>query len=104
MIYFCSQKNRRELVLQAAGLNGIDYLQVLGPPGCGTELAVTFLKDATSRALTPANISITGGSPVHVVSIMPATATDPTVVTVNLDKTGDFAPYTLSIVAGEGRH
>ena len=102
MIYFCSQKNRRELVLQAAGLNGIDYLEVLGPPGCGTELAVTFLKDATSRALTPANISITGGSPVHVVSIMPATATDPTVVTVNLDKTGDFAPYTLSIVAGEG--
>jgi hypothetical protein len=102
VIYFCSQKNRRELVLQAVGLNGIDYLEVLGPPGCGTQLGITFLKDATALALTPANITITGGSPVHVLSITPATAADPTVVTVNLDNTGDFAPYTLSIVAGEG--
>ena len=44
MIYFCSQSNRRELVLQSP-LNGIDYLEVLGDPGCGTQLAVTFLKE-----------------------------------------------------------
>ena len=35
MIYFCTQKNRRDLVLQTAALNGIDYLEVLGEPGCG---------------------------------------------------------------------
>ena len=100
MIYFCSQKNRRELVLQAVGLNGIDYLEVLGPPGCGTELAVTFLNDATSLALTPDNVTITGDTTLKVVSISPATAADPLVVTISLDKTGDFAPYTLAIVAG----
>ena len=71
MIYFCAQKNRRELVLQAAGLNGIDYLEVMSPspdgpvvgsPGSGTILAVTFLKDATGLVLNPSNISITGGA------------------------------------------
>ena len=52
MIYFCAQKNRRELVLQTASLNGIDYLEVLGPsPAAATQLAVTFLKDATSLVL-----------------------------------------------------
>ena len=54
MIYFCAQKNRRELVVQHAGLNGIDYLEVLGSPGCGTQLAVTFLKDATVALARPA--------------------------------------------------
>ena len=32
-VYFCAQSNRRELVLRAEGLNGIDYLEVLGDPG-----------------------------------------------------------------------
>ena len=36
MIYFCSQKNRRALVLQSTTLNGIDYLEVSkGQDGCG---------------------------------------------------------------------
>ena len=46
MIYFCGQSARRELVLATPGLNGIDYLEVPGPPGCGTQLVITFLKDA----------------------------------------------------------
>ena len=102
MIYFCAQKNRRELVLRAPGLNGIDYLEVLGSPGCGNQLAVTFLKDAQSLGLAPANISITGGAPVQVASISPATAGNPTVVTVDLDTTGDFSAYTFALVAGPG--
>ena len=62
MIYFCAQKNRRELVLQPPGLNGIDYLEVLGSPGCGTQLAVTFLKRRhVAAASARTNISITGG-------------------------------------------
>jgi hypothetical protein len=102
MIYFCAQKNRRELVLQKAGLNGIDYLEVLGSPGCGTQLAVTFLKDARSLGLDPAAISITGGAAVQVVSVTPATAQDPAVVTVDLDATGDFSVYALALVAEPG--
>ena len=102
MIYFCAQKNRRELVLKAPGLNGIDYLEVLGSPGCGNQLAVTFLNDAQALGLAPANISITGGAPVQAVAISPATAGNPTVVTVDLDTTGDFSAYTFALVAGPG--
>jgi Baseplate J-like protein len=101
MIYFCAQNKRRELVLQQAGLNGIDYLEVLevpGSPGCGTQLAVSFLKDATSLAFDSSLISITGGAPVTVVSVTAATAQDPTVVTVGLDQTGDFSTYTFALV------
>ena len=82
MIYFCAQKNRRELVLASANLNGIDYLEVLGSPGCGNQLAVTFLKPASSLGLASGNISITtNGAPVQVVSILPVSAQDPAVVT-----------------------
>ncbi|HSU19811.1 MAG TPA: hypothetical protein VLI45_08740, partial [Acidobacteriaceae bacterium] len=73
MIYFCSQKNRRALVLASPALNGIDFLEVVGPTGCGKQLALTLLKDARSLALGPENISITGGAAVQVSSITPAT-------------------------------
>ena len=43
---FCSDNRRRDLVLATANLNGIDYVEVMGAAGCGTRLAVTFLKDA----------------------------------------------------------
>ena len=102
MIYFCSQKNRRALVLQSPNLNGIDYLEVLGMAGCGTQLAVTFLKDARSLALTAANLLISGDTPLQVLAIEPASATDPLLVTVQLNQTGDFAPYTFTLVAEPG--
>ena len=99
MIYLCGQSNRSELVLATAGLNGIDYLEVTGPPGCGTELAITFLKDATGLALTPANVVVTGDTAVSVTGVAAATAQATRVVTVQLDQTGDFAPYTLRLAA-----
>src|SRR5581483_9004070 len=69
MIYFCSQKNRRALVLQSPSLNGIDYLEVLGNSPCGQELALTLLKDARQLKLTPANFTIIGGAPVEITSV-----------------------------------
>lgn len=101
MIYFCAQRNRRELILLQKTLNGIDYVEVLevqGSPGCGTKLAVTFLNDATSLSLDKDQISITGATPVTVCSVTPATAPDSTVVIVDLDQTGDFSPYTFALV------
>jgi hypothetical protein len=102
MIYFCSQKNRRALVLQSPNLNGIDYLEVIGPSGCGTQLAITFLKNARSLALDSGNIVISGGAAVTVHSIAPATKEDPLVITISLNETGDFSAYTLTLVAGPG--
>ncbi|QAU23610.1 putative baseplate assembly protein [Dyella sp. M7H15-1] len=99
MIYFCAQKNRRDLVLASNSLNGIDYLEVPGMCGCGTQLAVTFLKDARALALAPANIVITGDTPLQVTAITPASDEDPRVITVQLNETGDFSRYTFSLVA-----
>lgn len=99
MIYFCSQKNRRALVLQNPNLNGIDYLEVVGNTPCGKQLALTMLNDAHGLAFTPANFTITGGAPVAVASVKQATAAEPLVILLDLDHTGDFSPYTLSLVA-----
>ena len=103
MIYFCSQKNRRALVLQSQTLNGIDYLEVLtGEDGCGKELLITLLKDARSVNLDQSQVRITGGSgtsQVSVTSIVAGTNAAPNVVTVQLDRSGDFSTYTFSLVA-----
>lgn len=103
MIYFCSQKNRRDLVLRNGFLNGIDYLEVLTDhPGCGKQLAVTFLKDARALNLTADNIVLSGDTPLQVVGVAPATQDDPFVVVVTLDNTGDFSPYTFTLVDQAG--
>ncbi len=98
MIAFCQNQQRRELVLETPGVNGLDYLEVLGPAGCGTQLALTFLKDARGLALAAQNISLTGDTALTATGIQPATSEDPLTVTVQLSGTGDFSPYTLTLV------
>ena len=98
MIAFCQDTRRRELVLATPGLNGIDYVEVLGPAGCGRVLAVTFLKDATALALTPDNVALSGDAAVGVVSVSQG-GDDPLTLNITLDGTGNFSPYTLALVA-----
>ena len=103
MIYFCSQKNRRDQILRSALLNGIDYLEVLGShPGCGNQLAVTFLKDARGLNLSVDNIVVSGDTPLQVTGVTAPTDDDPLTVVVTLDTTGDFSPYTFSLVGKAG--
>lgn len=103
MIYFCAQKNRRDLVLRSAALNGIDYLEVISDhPGCGKQLALTFLKDARGLPLTPGNIVINGDTALKVLAVHAATDDDPPLIVIDLDRTGDFSPYTLTLVATPG--
>lgn len=102
MIYFCAQKNRRALVLQNPGLNGIDYLEVVGDNGCGRQLAVTLLKDARALTLTPDNIAISGGAPVAATSVVSAGNEDPFTIKVNLNASGDFSVYQFALVARPG--
>jgi hypothetical protein len=108
MIYFCSQKNRRALVLQSPklngiDLNGIDYLEVpKGDDGCGKQLVITMLKDARNLSLDRCQVQIKGGtatSQVTVASVSVGTNAAPKVVTVQLNQSGDFSTYTLSLVA-----
>ncbi len=102
MIYFCSATNRRALVLANPALNGIDFLEVVGPTGCGKQLALTLLKDARALTLTRDNFTLIGGTPVQVLSVTPATLDHPFVLTLHLAGPGDFSPYTLALVAGLG--
>jgi hypothetical protein len=103
MIYFCSQQKRRSLVLQQTSLNGIDYLEVCedGDCGCGNKLLVTFLHSATNLNLTLDQIRITSGSDVqvHLLDVVPASASAPRIVGVELKNTGDFSAYTFSLIA-----
>jgi hypothetical protein len=105
MMYFCSNKLRRALVLKNPALNGIDYLEVGGPVGAGQQLLLTMLHDARSLSLSLSQIVITGGASdaqVTPTSVSPATNTAPFVVTIQLDKSGDFSPYKLRLIAQAG--
>ena len=106
MIYFCSQKFRRALVLKNPALNGIDFLEVGGPIGAGKQLLLTMLHDARSVSLNLSQIVITGGAAdaqVKPLSVTPGTSSSPFVVTIELDRSGDFSPYTLSLIAVAGK-
>lgn len=103
MIYFCSQKNRRALVLQSPTLNGIDFVEVpRGADDCGKLILITLLKDARHVALATTQVKISGGtatSQVQPLSVWSGTDAAPRVLTVQLDQSGDFSTYTLSLVA-----
>jgi hypothetical protein len=98
VILFCQDKRRRDLVLQTPGLNGIDYLEVMGKTGCGKQLALTFLKDARALNLTADNIQLTGDTTLDITCIQRATNQDPLTITIILDKSGDFSRYQLTLV------
>ena len=106
MTYFCSQKNRRALVLDHATLNGIDYLEVCSTePGCncGKLLHLIFLKDARPLNLGTSQIKLTGGASnlaqVNILSLYPISQDNPKLLTIELDQPGDFSTYTLTLIA-----
>jgi hypothetical protein len=101
VIVFCTGKERRNLVLATKGVNGMDYLEVLGAPGCGDQLALTFLKPAAGLNLKKENFSLNGDTAIEVTSVQQTTAEDPLTITLQLSGTGDFSPYTLALVTSQ---
>lgn len=103
MIYFCSNKNRRDLVLQHPPLNGIDYLEVeTDADNCGKRLLITLLQPIGNVSLIPSQIQITGGSSTAQVNAVNVSAIGdgvPHVLAVEVDRSGGFSTYTLSLVA-----
>ncbi len=129
MIYRCCDPRRRELVLAHPTLNGIDFLEVVdndAPPGTPRQrtLLLRFLKPAP--ALTLDNFELTGGERITGVGlewVTPASAPDVTlfdpieaampgfltgqpeadqVLALRTDSSGDYATYTLRLVASPG--
>lgn len=100
--YLCCTERRRQLVL-ASALNGIDFLEVDDDPAQPNaerqrRLFVTFLKGLAPGALTPDNVRLEGGEIVKTIAVTGVGASGRT-LTVTLDRPGDFAPYTLRLVA-----
>jgi hypothetical protein len=115
VIYFCCDERRRARVRDhgvvfGVDYNGIDFLEVVDT-GAQTDderqrkLFVHFLKDL-APPLTKDNIAIAGGERIRdikVVSAIVDAGSPPNVLTVTVDKRGDFSTYTLRLVK-DGLH
>lgn len=104
--YQCGSPGRRQAVLDAGDLNGLDWLEVapdqlsltvrcLRPlPGTGSGA----VPPAPAPALTPANITVAGGVRRPDIKVT-AVAAAGDVLTVTVDRPGDFSTYELRVHA-----
>jgi hypothetical protein len=97
MIYVCCDERRRDAVRAHGTLNGMDFLEVLDEH----TLAVHFLKPLGSSAVTREQIRIEGGERIRDVAVTQITAgtgAQANVLTIQVDKAGDFSVYTLRLI------
>lgn len=106
MIYSCCDELRRTVVKRTPGWNGIDFIEVIDRAASSqTErqrfLTVHFLKPLGALTLTAGNIRIEGGEReknIKVLNTAAGTGADAHVLTVEVDRPGDFSRYTLRLV------
>lgn len=104
MTFFCCEEKRRNAVrAHPSAINGIDFLEVDDDPTDPPQerqrtLYVHFVKEIVPDSLTAANIRIEGGERVAGFQIKSLAAAGK-VLTLVLDRAGDFAPYVLRLVA-----
>src|SRR5690349_13272236 len=95
----CRDERRRGLV-RAAGLNGLDYVEVGDPP---VTLTVFFLAKAPPEVRL-GNVRIDGGQRVRYIQVRDVTmcrVDDPDLddcMVVTVDRSGDLSPYRLRLV------
>lgn len=108
MIYSCCDELRRRAVRDHATLNGIDYLEVVDRTApTETErqrkLEVRFVKPLGSLTFTKDNVRIEGGERIVAIAVLAVTAgsgADADLLTVEVDRPGDFSLYTLRLITG----
>jgi hypothetical protein len=94
----CESEKRRDRVRRST-LMGLDYLEV-----SPDQLTLTvYLLNQAPKLIKPANLQIQGGEritgiQVKNVTVQRMTTTADAVLTVKVDKYGDFSEYTLSVV------
>jgi hypothetical protein len=111
MIYFCCDERRRAFVrdhgiVNGVDYNGIDFLEVLdndAPAASDRQrfLFVHFLKPLAAPSLTANNVLIQGGERIRGITVAAVTTgagDQANVLTVELNKPGDFSIYTLRLV------
>ncbi len=104
--YFCCDEQRRNAVRGSAGLNGIDFLEVLDsdaptPADRQRILRVHFLKTPAPPGIVPTNIVISGGERILNVQA-DAVSYDGDVVVAHLNAYGDYSPYRLQLIKADG--
>jgi hypothetical protein len=106
LIYSCCDELRRTVVAQTPGWNGIDFLEVLdsaAPNEADRQrfLMVHFVKPLGTLTLAPGNVRIEGGERtqnIKVLSTSTGLGAEAHVLTVEVDRPGDFSIYTLRLV------
>ena len=97
MIYVCCDERRRDAVRAHGTLNGLDFLEVLDD----LTLEVHFLKPLGRGAVAREQVRIEGGERIRDVSvteITEGTGAQANVLTVQVDRVGDFSMYTLRLI------
>jgi hypothetical protein len=102
--YVCDSELRRDATRAIGTVNGIDYLEVVTADQ--RRLAVHFLRPLPGQAggvptapvVTADNVRIDGGERVVGVRVTVVAAAND-VLTVDVDRAGDFSTYTLRLVA-----
>ncbi|MEO0078969.1 MAG: putative baseplate assembly protein, partial [candidate division WOR-3 bacterium] len=109
MRYYCCDEGRRKLLRRQTGenkLNGIEYLEVLDSAELPDEqrqrklyvhFTSRFDEAPGPKSLTKSNVKIEGGERVRDI-VATAVEFDSDVVTVTVNKPGDFSRYTLRLV------
>lgn len=117
MIYYCCDKVRRNKVRETPGLNGIDFLEVVDNPEDPFEerqvvLNIHFINNINPGSLTAANVIIEGGvrfRDIKVVAIWFGSVDSPPssppdddrLMSVRVNKAGDFSEYRLRLIDTE---
>jgi len=104
-VFTCADEARRRKVAASTTHNGIDYLEV--DPADQRVLLVHFLHPLPGvpdgipggPPLEAANIVIEGGERITAFTVL-SVAADGDVLTVTVDRSGDFSTYRLRLVAG----
>jgi hypothetical protein len=105
MTTFCCDQRRRNAV-RGSALNGIDFLEVVdhdaaSPADRQRILRVHLVNPLATTAPGPANVRVEGGeriTPVNVVSVTPGAGAEANVLTVRVDRAGDYSRYVLRLI------
>src|SRR5262245_43132147 len=93
--FACQKEGRREAVLAANKVNGIDFLEVATPDQ--RTLSLVFLFPVVFAGLTRNNISIGGGVRIRGIEVE-SVSSAANVLTIVVREPGDFSTYTLRLV------
>lgn len=107
--YFCCDERRREAVRATGAGNGIEFLEVVDGPDVPPAdrqrlLQVHFLNPPGPAllALAPDQVQVTGGVRVTGIRVRPPLLWDGGVLTIRVDRPGDFSAYRLVLGERDG--